>query len=77
MGQLGAKSVMRSVRLVAVSGRILKVSFESCNLNYVSKVFDRNEPGGVYDLDMSGVFPPTVLCNGYRTYLILSCKLTI
>lgn len=62
LGQLGARSIMRSVRLIAATKRVLKVTFENANLNFVAPdLFNRAEPSGDYDLDMSSPYDYTII----------------
>lgn len=62
LGPIGARSIMRSVRLVAATKRILKVTFENANLNFVANnLFNRAEPSGDYDLDMTNPYDYTIM----------------
>lgn len=66
LGERGARSIMRAVRLVAATGRILKVLFENSNLHYVSNVLNRSEPSGVYSMDLENPYDYTVVCILYE-----------
>jgi hypothetical protein len=62
LGQLGARSVMRAVRLVAAAKRILTVSFENANLSYTARnLFNRSEPSGTYTMNMSDPYDYTIV----------------
>lgn len=62
LGPLGARSIMRSVRLIAATKRVLKVTFDNANLNFVAPdLFNRAEPSGDYDLDLSNPYDYTII----------------
>lgn len=67
LGPIGARSIMRAVRLVAATKRVLKVTFENSNLNYIAPgLFNRAEPSGEYNMDMSHPYDYTVTAVLYE-----------
>lgn len=70
VGELGSKSLLRSMRLAATKSRNLKVSFRDANVYFQDRsLFNRHEPRqGVYNLSLSNPYDYMIAYTLYDAF---------
>ena len=61
-GLIGGRALLRSIRMKALAKKTLIVKLDKANLNYIDDTFDRQNPSGEYEYDMSSPYGYAVVC---------------